>query len=856
MPVLLLVLALVGCKTGADDPKPVDDTDDTDVDVDTRPDDTDPPEPDPEPAQTALDDLRDASTGPVTLHAEAGVVNALFATVPVDPGPPIDQALGFLEEYADLYALADPRGQLHPQRADVDEEDEDGAAHVRFMQRSLPDHGSLPVFNAGLTVHVANDTVYLTTGRYLPEVLPQPPRLSWDEALRGARFTPAIGEPEVRGEPRLGVWVRWSDVGAIGIHTVWRATISSLQADNDAPILWTVDIDAVTGNVVHVANQTTSCDRDLDIMFGFHGSSSSCWSFAATDDWFDADGELDDYSPTADHNNDGIDAFNLAHDVLGWYEGLGLCSYDDDDAEVEIVTHATIEGTIASATGICGTMQFRDDAVTLDILGHEFTHLVDYNHTDLEYEGQSGALDESFADVFGSFMDGNWTVAEGTPGGAFRSLQDPPDFGDPDHMSGSLSGDGIGLRSTTTSTDNGNVHTNSGIPNKAAWLTTVGGVHTGFDVTGIGTIRATRLYHVVHRFGMEDDARFTDARNALVGQAIYWSVVGSHNFGPEHVCSIANAWAAVGVSVSGADSDCDGTSDGSDSDDDNDGTSDANDNCPSVPNVLQADFDQDGIGDFCDPDLDGDGDLDVDDNCQWLYNPNQADADGDGRGDLCDDSDGDAILDIYDNCPSVKNWDQKNTDGDALGDACDPDIDNDGLPNGSDNCPYVASSDTTDTDADGVGDICDNCPTTPNPDQSDCDRDGIGSACDDPLEFIACLDFYFEEVAEFVHPLDEVSLPHVAVYDDIALPDDYRLELTVVGTGDPWVVVDQRGAVVARSEGSLTTGRARTATWKPTLDYHYPEAGVRAPFATTYQISAPPGSRGGDVTIELKGATR
>jgi hypothetical protein len=511
MPVLLLVLALVGCKTGADDPKPVDDTDDTDVDVDTRPDDTDPPEPDPEPAQTALDDLRDASTGPVTLHAEAGVVNALFATVPVDPGPPIDQALGFLEEYADLYALADPRGQLHPQRADVDEEDEDGAAHVRFMQRSLPDHGSLPVFNAGLTVHVANDTVYLTTGRYLPEVLPQPPRLSWDEALRGARFTPAIGEPEVRGEPRLGVWVRWSDVGAIGIHTVWRATISSLQADNDAPILWTVDIDAVTGNVVHVANQTTSCDRDLDIMFGFHGSSSSCWSFAATDDWFDADGELDDYSPTADHNNDGIDAFNLAHDVLGWYEGLGLCSYDDDDAEVEIVTHATIEGTIASATGICGTMQFRDDAVTLDILGHEFTHLVDYNHTDLEYEGQSGALDESFADVFGSFMDGNWTVAEGTPGGAFRSLQDPPDFGDPDHMSGSLSGDGIGLRSTTTSTDNGNVHTNSGIPNKAAWLTTVGGVHTGFDVTGIGTIRATRLYHVVHRFGMEDDARFTDA---------------------------------------------------------------------------------------------------------------------------------------------------------------------------------------------------------------------------------------------------------------------------------------------------------------------------------------------------------
>ena len=49
----------------------------------------------------------------------------------------------------------------------------------------------------------------------------------------------------------------------------------------------------------------------------------------------------------------------------------------------------------------------------LDVIGHEFTHGVIDSSSALVYEGQSGALNESYADVFGALIDrGNWTIGE------------------------------------------------------------------------------------------------------------------------------------------------------------------------------------------------------------------------------------------------------------------------------------------------------------------------------------------------------------------------------------------------------------------------------------------------------------
>lgn len=111
----------------------------------------------------------------------------------------------------------------------------------------------------------------------------------------------------------------------------------------------------------------------------------------------------------------------------------------------------------------------------LDVIAHELTHGVTGTSSQLVYENQSGALSESFSDIFGIIIK-NWWEAEspqdtGTwnfelgPGlgddGPLRDLSDPTRTGQPDHMD-DYDPDPEGK-------DHGGVHTNSNIHNKAAY---------------------------------------------------------------------------------------------------------------------------------------------------------------------------------------------------------------------------------------------------------------------------------------------------------------------------------------------------------------------------------------------------
>lgn len=112
----------------------------------------------------------------------------------------------------------------------------------------------------------------------------------------------------------------------------------------------------------------------------------------------------------------------------------------------------------------------------LDVAGHEMSHGVIQSTANLEYFGESGAINESFADVFGSMIDrDDWLIGEDVvkssafPSGALRSMSDP--------HNGAATGDfGRGWQPKnvneqyTGSEDNGGVHINSGIPNHAFYL--------------------------------------------------------------------------------------------------------------------------------------------------------------------------------------------------------------------------------------------------------------------------------------------------------------------------------------------------------------------------------------------------
>ena len=116
-------------------------------------------------------------------------------------------------------------------------------------------------------------------------------------------------------------------------------------------------------------------------------------------------------------------------------------------------------------------------AAGLDVVAHEMTHGVTDYTSNLVYQGESGALNESFSDMMSAgaefFFSGtapgtaDWVLGEDVivPGG-LRSMQNPLAFGDPDHYS---------IRFTGPE-DNGGVHINSGIPNHVFYLA-IGGRH-------------------------------------------------------------------------------------------------------------------------------------------------------------------------------------------------------------------------------------------------------------------------------------------------------------------------------------------------------------------------------------------
>jgi len=120
--------------------------------------------------------------------------------------------------------------------------------------------------------------------------------------------------------------------------------------------------------------------------------------------------------------------------------------------------------------------EFNNFAAAIDVVGHELTHGVTQFIANLEYYGQSGALNEHFSDVFGTIIKqkflgqqpeaadwliGDTIVTKQFPGIAIRSLKAPGTANEfdiqPDHMD----------RYFTGSSDNQGVHVNSGIPNKA-----------------------------------------------------------------------------------------------------------------------------------------------------------------------------------------------------------------------------------------------------------------------------------------------------------------------------------------------------------------------------------------------------
>lgn len=844
-----------------------------------------------------MQQLRNESQRTPEFRFEAGIPRYIGMRVPMPaalPDDPVLQALDFLERYKHLYRIDAPK-DLYLQRIKTNQFHQVGGGNPEPAERHLffgQQKDGIPVHGATLVVHMRGNTITGTNGNYLADI----PDFTLPAVQAPAAEAIALADVRGTGKEVIGVTKLFYFNGGLTANgggtpdpsnitrLVWRVIVRGLRSSDGAGTSWRLFVDAQDGTVLSKIDEmrTNGANKDFDIETANNSTSSTCWDGLITEDdeWFDEDGESN--YPGAGHDpfRDGRNAYDFArltYDFYfdnfhhhSWNNGQGgVCDFFGifgcpGEAQVEVMVHVGNNWDNAAYSPVCDHLEFGDGYMSNDIFAHEYTHAVTRWSAGLEYENQSGAMNESFSDVMAAMLDDDWlegedspargedgsaggledggvgddvresgddcgngadddgddfvdegcpeTAAqcgngiddeadgiddidegcpetgahcgdlvdndgdgaadEGCPGSCqdgidnggdgeadsadtrcfMRDLANPSRKGDPDHLNANKSGDGYGIRVLPAGTavncdqdddnynDCGWVHTNSGILNKAAYLLTMGGVHTGsgIEVRGLGGLggdgreKARRLFYDVLTTRLFPTAFFIDLRDEMVEQAAAYVVDNEHGFWDQDVCSVMNALAAVGLGVS--DIDCDGTPDHRDGDNDDDGIRDDDDNCPGAANIRQEDADGDGTGDRCDPDGDGDGIDNVVDNCPTAANDDQDDADVDGTGDACEDDDLDGVFNPVDKCPDTPDPGQADNDNDDIGNACDDDRDNDGIDNESDNCPnrYNFTQDNNDTDE--YGDSCDNCDSADNPDQRDMDNDNVGDACDDDID--------------------------------------------------------------------------------------------------------------------------
>ena len=183
-----------------------------------------------------------------------------------------------------------------------------------------------------------------------------------------------------------------------------------------------------------------------------------------------------------------------------------------------------------------------------DIVAHELTHGITEYESDLFYMNESGAINESFSDIWGEFVDLNngkgtdtldvkWINGEDAPDGYQRSLKDPTrsDYPQPDRITNNF---------YCADFDNGGVHINSGVGNKAAYLMTEGDTFNGYTVKGLGISKVANLYYAVNsKKYLNTTANYQALYNALT------QACNNLNYSIDDCQQVQNALLAVEMNI-------------------------------------------------------------------------------------------------------------------------------------------------------------------------------------------------------------------------------------------------------------------------------------------------------------------
>jgi Zn-dependent metalloprotease len=382
-------------------------------------------------------------------------------------------------------------------------------------------------------VHAKEERVTSVGGRITPNIVEAQPALQGDEAARRAldatRRSFAADGPEAQklraiGSQNLG-WYTLQD----GTPKLAYEVVVGAREDQR----WQMYVDAQSGDVldkwslVHSAlNRETVDSKSGKVRTESDGPTGDAVLDEAHDN---AEGVYDFYKSKFDRD-----------------------SIDDRGMKLKSVVHYGNKYNNAFWNGSHMTYGDGDGVrfsplISPDVVGHEMTHGVTERTAGLRYQRQSGALNESWSDVFGNLIekwmereagadesDPTWLIGEaiftpGVTGDGLRSMSRPGSGYDKDPQPGHMKD------YKNTSSDNGGVHINSGIPNKAAYEVAM----------AIGQDKLADVWYRTLTTYLTSSSQFSDAANFTVQAAI--DLYGS---GSAEANAVAKAWDSVGLTPS------------------------------------------------------------------------------------------------------------------------------------------------------------------------------------------------------------------------------------------------------------------------------------------------------------------
>ena len=273
-------------------------------------------------------------------------------------------------------------------------------------------------------------------------------------------------------------------------------------------------------------------------------------------DFTDADNNWNNVNANKDEV--ATDAHWGAEQTYDYFKNMhGRNSFDNNGALIYNFVHFTNDGlgynnafwnrsvmTYGDGDGV----NFTGPLISLDVCGHEIAHAVTQYSADLTYSYESGALNESFSDVFGEAIENfgrptqwSWKIGEDiTPGNAgIRNMSNPNLNSHPKYYKGVSWYFGAG--------DNGGVHLNSGVQNYWYYLITMGAKGTNeignvFSVDSLGFVKSGKVAYRNLTVYLTKSSNYADART-------YSIISATDLFGTcsKEVIAVTNAWWVCGV---------------------------------------------------------------------------------------------------------------------------------------------------------------------------------------------------------------------------------------------------------------------------------------------------------------------